>query len=399
MISECADEVKNGAEGYHRESGKRETLFDAHLTELARNIRRLFGRDGKEEVVLQAVHYYVVRFTLWCLSEPEEELNKELAREMIRGIVIRTGIMFVIQAAADDEISVTDTENMERLAVYMTKMQHGNFTLPAFFVFEKLVHIFKDQSLHMAERQAGYILLALGESVFKKGEAEETTVVQYGHPVDSSIVKMLDTPFINDIFRGLVNLNADTAMGQMLASGIPVTTENFPELNMIVDECVEKLKIKRPYVVVTNQLSGLNAMTFGSDREPYIVITSLLNKLMDEDELHFVVGHECGHIAMGHVIYHAAASVLGGFSQLIPILGPVIYNTLSFPLNAWSRRSEITADRAGLICCGSLDVAKKTLIHLESAYTDSCNLDIDSYLDNSKKECLDESGNIWQAIL
>lgn len=51
---------------------------------------------------------------------------------------------------------------------------------------------------------------------------EKSPVCGYGHPVDSGLVNMLDTPMINGAFRALVDFNADTAMGQMLAAGVPV---------------------------------------------------------------------------------------------------------------------------------------------------------------------------------
>lgn len=214
---------------------------------------------------------------------------------------------------------------------------------------------------------------------------EKSPVCGYGHPVDSTLVNMLDTPVINGAFRALVDFNADTAMGQMLAASIPVTEANFPQLNRIVNDCAARLNIPRPYTVVTNQIPGLNAMTFGSDEEPYIAVTSLLAHIMSEPEMRFVIGHECGHIAMGHVIYHTAAGTMGQFSQMIPLVGQVIARSISYPLNAWSRRSEITADRAGFLCCGDLEQSKRTLLHLESAFAPAESLDLETYMANSER--------------
>ncbi len=126
-------------------------------------------------------------------------------------------------------------------------------------------------------------------------------------------------------------------------------------------------------------------MTFGSDEEPYIAVTSLLAHIMSESEMRFVIGHECGNIAMGHVIYHTAAGTMGQFSQMIPLVGPVIARSISYPLNAWSRRSEITADRAGFLCCGDLEQSKRTLLHLESAYAPAESLDLGTYMANSER--------------
>lgn len=386
MISEYADRSKAIAESFCGKSKAPVTVLDEPLSEMVRQIRYSYGRSQVEEdFLIRAVHFYAASFAMSCLAESETELDSRLAGEIVRTIVNRTGIVFLILSAADNEIPTANTENITRLAICMTRMKDGRGVMPSFDLFARLAGIFEGLPLHMAEDKARQILINLGEYTSEKEEMEESSVDRYGHPIDSGLVKMLDTPVINGVFRGLVNLNADTAMGQMLASGIPVTAESFPELNATVDRCVDKLKIRRPYVVVSNQVPGINAITFGSDEEPYIAISSLLNKLMDEEEMCFVVGHECGHIAMGHVVYHTAANAFGIFSQYIPFVGPTVYSTISFPLNAWSRRSEITADRAGLICCESLDVAEKTLVHLESAHADSDSVDIEDYLANSRR--------------
>jgi hypothetical protein len=129
---------------------------------------------------------------------------------------------------------------------------------------------------------------------------------------------------------------------------------------------------------------GINAMTFGSDEEPYVAITSLMTKIMSEEQMRFVVGHECGHIAMRHMVYHTAATVLGSLSQYIPFIGKIAYSGMSIPLNAWARRSEITADRAGLHCCEDPEVAKKALLQLECAFNSADDIDIETYLENSR---------------
>lgn len=206
---------------------------------------------------------------------------------------------------------------------------------------------------------------------------------EYSHPVDAALVKVLDNPAINTVFKSFVDMTVDAQFGTVIASGIPVNATTFPVLNDIVEHCVSVLRIRRPYVIVSGSL-GFNAMTLGSDEYPYILLGNLLTKAMSEDQLRFAIGHECGHIAMGHVVYHTAVSTAGGVANALPVVGPVIYNTAGLAIKAWSRRSEITADRAGLLCCGSLDLAKKTLMQLEMGFMNTDNLDVDNYVQNSQ---------------
>lgn len=207
---------------------------------------------------------------------------------------------------------------------------------------------------------------------------------EYSHPIDAALVRILDNPAVNTVFKSFVDMAVDAKYGPVIASGIPVNETTFPKLNAIVDHCVKTLRIKRPYVVVSGNI-GFNAITMGSDEEPYIVLGNFLTTAMSEDQLRFVIGHECGHVAMGHVVYHTAASVAGSLSNAVPVVGPVIYNTAGFAIKAWSRRSEITADRAGMLCCGSLDLAKKTLMQLEMGFMNSDAVDVDNYVQSSQQ--------------
>lgn len=205
----------------------------------------------------------------------------------------------------------------------------------------------------------------------------------YAHPVDSSIIKVLDMPGIKTVFGSAVEMLTDLNYSQIISSGIPVNAGSFPEIHEIVNHCVSVLGIKRPYVVVSNAVS-LNAFTVGSDEEPYIVLGNILTRVMDRTKLAFIIGHECGHIAMGHVIYHTVVSTASSFSNTIPVIGPLVYRTSSLALTAWSRRSEITADRAGLLCCLNVGEAKKALLQLQSGFIDANEIDIKNYIQNSK---------------
>ena len=214
-------------------------------------------------------------------------------------------------------------------------------------------------------------------------EQAEKNIMVYSHPVDAVQVRILDNPMVNTVFKSLVDTVVDAKYGTVLSSGIPVNEKTFPELNEIVEHCVEMLQIRRPYVVVSGTV-GFNAITMGSDEEPYIVLGNHLVSALTKEQLSFVIGHECGHVAMGHVVYHTAANVAGVMANAIPVVGPVVYNSACIAIKAWSRRSEITADRAGLLCCGSMETAKKTLMQLELGFVQMEGLDADNYVESSR---------------
>ena len=208
--------------------------------------------------------------------------------------------------------------------------------------------------------------------------------LNYAHPVDSKIIQMLDLPGVKSVFGSAVDMITDLNFSPIISSGIPVNGKNFPEINDIVDHCASSLGIKRPYVVISSAVE-LNAFTVGSDEEAYIVLGNVLVRVMDAMKLKFIVGHECGHIAMGHVVYHSIVSTAAFFTNAIPIIGHLVYGLSSFALAAWSRRSEITADRAGLMCCLNPDEAKKALLQLQSGFISAEKIDADSYVSNSNR--------------
>lgn len=216
-------------------------------------------------------------------------------------------------------------------------------------------------------------------AAIKKMEAPEFNVMSvsrktenidplgFAHGVDALIIKALDNPAVNKVFKTFVQVSIDATFGLNLAQGIPISRATSPELYSTLRHCSETLGIPIPYTIISSAVSGVNAMTAGTDDFAFIAISGLVPVLFSNDEQRFIIGHECGHLALGHVVYHSAVSMLGNAAQVVPVIGPAIANTIVFPLNAWSRRSELSADRAGLICCGDLDAAVQTLIKLELA--------------------------------
>lgn len=209
-------------------------------------------------------------------------------------------------------------------------------------------------------------------------------ILNFAHPVDAAIVKTLDNQVINTVFNKIVQTSIDATWGLSLATGIHVSPNTYPEIYKIVVECADSLGIPIPYVIISDQVKGINACTAGTNQFAFIAISSMLPLVLNTDELRFVIGHECGHLALGHVVYHTAINMAGSVSGLIPIIGDVISKTITYPLNAWSRRSEISADRAGLICCGDIEIATRSLLKLEAGLLNVNGIDVDAYVKESE---------------
>lgn len=208
--------------------------------------------------------------------------------------------------------------------------------------------------------------------------------LDFAHPVDSTLVKALDNPSVNAVLSKIVQAGIDKQFGIALSTGIHITPSTSSELYKIIEGCADELGIAIPYVVISNSTKGLNASTCGTNQFAFVMVSSLLPMVMKKEELCFVIGHEFGHLAMGHAMYHTAGQLIGTAGSHLPVVGNFISNTVSYPLNAWSRRSEITADRAGLLCCKDLDAAKRALFRLEAGLYSAQGVDIDAYVAESE---------------
>jgi Zn-dependent protease with chaperone function len=158
----------------------------------------------------------------------------------------------------------------------------------------------------------------------------------------------------------VVRTGKEMLRGQLLGQAVKVGPRQFPRIRSIAEHCARVLSVPVPQVYVANSPVP-NAYTFGTEDESFIVLHSALVDQFDEKELQFVIGHETGHIQNKHVVYGTALIILSqGFAVL---LGPLIEPAM-VALRAWYRRAEITCDRAGLLCSGSLEAGVSSFLKL-----------------------------------
>lgn len=151
------------------------------------------------------------------------------------------------------------------------------------------------------------------------------------------------------------------------ADNVRVTDKMFPKLHRYLLWGCKILGIEHePEMYVTNDPVP-NAYTYGHSR-PFIVLTSGLVDMLDEQERLFVIGHELGHIRFGHVLYTVLAENIRVVIDLIGRatlgVGSLLGTGLALPLLDWYRKAELSADRAALLCAQEKDVAFRTFMKL-----------------------------------
>jgi Zn-dependent protease with chaperone function len=145
---------------------------------------------------------------------------------------------------------------------------------------------------------------------------------------------------------------------QLVRSAKPVTPSEMPGLARLVEDCVNRIKPDQVEVYLLPSRE-LNAYTFGLDSPKVVVLYSSLLKVMDDDEIKFIIGHELGHVALGHTWLN---SLVGGIAGIPSSFSAAALMSMAFL--SWNRACEYSADRAGLLACGKPDKAISALIKL-----------------------------------
>src|SRR3954471_20379788 len=122
---------------------------------------------------------------------------------------------------------------------------------------------------------------------------------------------------------------------ELLGHAVKIGPRQFPRVHALAERCAETLGIPAPTVYVVSN-PHLNAATYGTNEDAFILVNSALMDHFNDAELLSVIGHECGHIHNNHVVY------LTAMHYLTNVAGVVLRN-LAVPallsLRAWSRRA------------------------------------------------------------
>ena len=164
------------------------------------------------------------------------------------------------------------------------------------------------------------------------------------------------------------------ARRQLLATALRLTTGIAPEIIKLIDGCRERLAITPPLETYVYPSPTFNAAAAAPERGRLLMLlSSSLLAAFEADELRFVVGHELGH----HKYEHHRIPV----HQLLEETQGKLPRTLLLRIFAWKRYAEISCDRAGLYCAGSLAPVARGLFKLASGLSGGrVRVNIDEFL-------------------
>jgi len=212
---------------------------------------------------------------------------------------------------------------------------------------------------------------SLTEFLSKLGEkkVEPKADCLFAHPVEGAFADILKNSYVRKVLNGVVEKQYIEVIDNFYLCSKEVTKATSPLLFGVLEKCCERIGLTDiPCLVLTDQLQNIYALTIGSDRFSFIALSRMAAARLSEEELLFLIGHECGHLFQNNITVHTVYGLLNSFSKTTPVLSDLVSSLIEVPINFWHRCSEITADRAGLICCYNLQTAQRMLIGAENGF-------------------------------
>jgi Zn-dependent protease with chaperone function len=187
------------------------------------------------------------------------------------------------------------------------------------------------------------------------------------HPADTAALRTLRrVPGFDLALRKMFGLFSERALRMItLGSAVEVGADQFAHINSIYEDVLQTLDAPERYQLFISQNPIVNAGAVGMDH-PFIVLNSGTVSLMDDIQLRSVLGHELGHILSDHVLYKTMLRLLlraGIYAFSLPLTGFALLAVLS-ALMEWDRKSELSADRAGLLVVQDPDVSRSALLRM-----------------------------------
>jgi Zn-dependent protease with chaperone function len=185
------------------------------------------------------------------------------------------------------------------------------------------------------------------------------------HPADrAALAALRRMPLFDDVLRKVFGLFGEKPIRLAFqANAVRVSEKQFPAIHARYVDVLATMDAAEHYPLFISQTPIVNAGAYGMNH-PFIVLNSGAIRLLDDEELDFLLGHELGHIMSGHVLYRTMLVILLQLANIgYPIVG-LAARAVLVGLLEWYRKSELSSDRAGLLACQDPQVALATSMKL-----------------------------------
>lgn len=210
--------------------------------------------------------------------------------------------------------------------------------------------------------------------------------VTWEHPADRAALQTLrSVPGFDEVVKKIVGFFGERGFRLLFqANAVRVGPTQFPRLNALYTDVLTSMDWSvRPELFVS-QTPFVNAGAYGMDR-PFIVINSGAINLLDDDEMRTLLGHELGHVMSGHALYHTILIlILFVGLNFLPFLTSLVLAPIRYALLEWARKSELSADRAGLLAAQDPRASMRMFLKMAGG-GDMKEMDLDAFLQQAKE--------------
>jgi len=170
-------------------------------------------------------------------------------------------------------------------------------------------------------------------------------------------------------------------LAHVRANGVRVDERQLPELHARAKAAAAKLGLATlPELYVLQGGGLLNAFATKLFSRQYVILLSDLgDQCLDPRQLDFVLAHELGHLAAGHLAWNAFLLPY----RVVPWLGA-----------AYSRACEYTCDRCGLAGAGDLEQAQRGVVVLAAGGRVASQVDLTAFASQQEG-----TGGFWSTVL
>jgi Zn-dependent protease with chaperone function len=153
----------------------------------------------------------------------------------------------------------------------------------------------------------------------------------------------------------------DVARTELLGTAVKVSDNQYPRVWNAAKQAGTALRVSVPPIFAAPS-DSIKVKVLGTEDAPHLIVNLELAEKLDDTDLVAAIAHELGHVQNGHILYATALHYLT--NQAVFFVRWVIQPAI-MTLQAWSRRAEVTCDRAALLAVKDLDKTLGALVKLE----------------------------------
>jgi hypothetical protein len=153
----------------------------------------------------------------------------------------------------------------------------------------------------------------------------------------------------------------DVARTELMGTAARVNDSQYPRVHEAAKAAGAALRVRVPMIFAATS-NNVRIKVLGTDDAPHLLVDLAVVDQLDDTELVAAIAHELAHVQNGHILFATALHYMTSNAAFYVrwVVQPAVMT-----LQAWSRRADVTCDRASLLAVKDLDRTLAALVRLE----------------------------------